>query len=228
MPKISKRLKQAKQEYDVQKRYAPAEAIQLVKKLAQIKFDAGVEVHLHLGIDPKKSDQMVRGTTILPHGTGKKKRIIAFVGPQKEQEAKDAGADIIGDEETIQSIKTTKKIAADLAVATPDMMKKLAPVAKILGQKGMMPNPRTETVSMNIGETIKEIKAGKKIAFKTDTTGNIHQLIGRISFSEPQLQENLETFLEVVKKLKPEGMKGTYIQSASLCTTMGPAIRFTM
>lgn len=225
MRKYSKRLKTARTSIEAGKVYSLEEALELVKTLGVTKFDAGVEVHIRLGTDPKKTDQSVRGTTVLPHGTGKTRRVIAFVGPQNEKEAKDAGADIIADENAIQMIKTTQKVDADIAVATPDMMRKLAPIAKILGQKGMMPNPKTETVTPHIAKTIKDLKSGGKISFRSDDTGNIHQLIGRVSFSTDKLKENYEAFLEIVRKVKPETVKGTFIKGITLCSSMGPGIK---
>lgn len=210
------------------KTYSISEALDVVKSVAVPKFDAGVEMHMRLGIDPKKSDQSVRGVVSLPHGVGKVKKIIAFVRPDKEKEAKEAGADIIADEEYIKNIKNTEKVEADVAVATPDMMRKLAPIAKILGQRGMMPNPKTETVTTNVTKTIKELKSGSKISFRADDGGNIHQLIGKMSFSKENLEKNFETFLEAVKKAKPDTIKGTFIKNLTLCSTMGPAIKVHM
>lgn len=226
MTHISKRFKKIKDEgFDAYKLYSADEAVSLVKKLVPTKFDASVEVHIHLGIDPKKGDQSVRGNAILPHGTGKSKKIIAFVSPEKEKEAKEAGADIVADDETINAIKTTQKVDADIAVATPDMMRKLAPIAKVLGQKGMMPNPKTDTVNPNIAKVIKDIKSGSKISFKADDTANLHQIIGKVSFDEAKLKENFETFMDVVKKAKPDTMKGTYLRSVTMCSSMGPGIK---
>src|SRR3990167_2845999 len=225
MSKQSKRLKNAYKELEPGKIYPVDQAVELVKKLAPTKFDGSVEVHIRLGIDPKKSDQSVRGTVVLPHGTGKTRRVIAFVPAAKEKEAKDAGADIIGDENTINEIKTTQKINFDIAVATPDMMRKLAPVAKILCQKGLMPNPKTKTVTPNFVQTIKDLKSGGKISFKADDTANLHQIIGKVSFDADKLKANFVTFIEAVKKLKPDSMKGTYMKNIILTTSMGPAIK---
>jgi large subunit ribosomal protein L1 len=160
----------------------------------------------------------------LPHGTGKTKKVAAFVSPEKEKEAKDAGADFVYGEEDIKRIKDTGKIEFDVAVTTPDMMAKLAAVAKVLGPKGLMPNPKTETVSPNVKKMIEELKKGK-ITFKNDDTSNIHQSIGKVSFSEAQLKENLAAFLDVLKRAKPTTSKGTYLQNLIICSTMGPAIR---
>jgi large subunit ribosomal protein L1 len=177
-----------------------------------------------LGIDPKKGEQQIRATVVLPHGTGKTKKVAAFVSPEKEKEAKDAGADFVYGEEQIKKIKDTNKIEFEVAVTTPDMMPKLALIAKVLGPKGLMPNPKTETVGPNIKKMVEELKKGK-ITFKNDDTANVHQIIGKISFAEAQLKENLIAFLDALKKAKPSTSKGAYIKSLTLCTSMGPAIR---
>ena len=209
---------------DPKKTYAIDEASELVKKASTAKFDASVEVHVRLGIDPKKSDQQVRGTVSLPHGTGKTKKVIAFVAADKEKEAKDAGADAIGTQETIDEIAKTGKIDFDIAVATPDMMPKLAKVAKVLGPKGLMPNPKSETVSANVLKMVSELKKGK-VAFKSDDAGIIHTVIGKVSFDAPKLKENYEALMEALRKAKPSSSKGIYIKNATLAPTMGPGIR---
>ena len=211
---------------DKNKVYGIEEAIKLAKETSGVKFDASVEVHANLGIDPKKGEQQIRATVVLPHGTGKTKKIAAFVSAEKEQEAKDAGADFVYGEEQIKKIKDTSKIEFEVAVTTPDMMSKLAVIAKVLGPKGLMPNPKTETVGPNIKKMIEDLKKGK-ITFKNDDTSNVHQIIGKVSFTEAQLTENLTTFLEALKKAKPNTSKGVYIKSLTLCTSMGPAIRIT-
>lgn len=220
---MSKRYKNLKAKIERTKVYPLNEAIALAKA-EPTKFDQGLEVHLHLGIDPKKGDQMVRGSVVLPHGTGKTKKIMAFVTPDLEAAAKAAGADFIGNDETINQIKATEKIEFDIAVAVPAMMKKLGPVAKILGQKGLMPNPKTETVGPDITKLVTSLKQGK-VTFKNDETANLHQLVGKLSFDDKKLEENITAFLEAVKKVKPETMKGTFIRSATLCASMGPAIK---
>ncbi|MSU75725.1 MAG: 50S ribosomal protein L1, partial [Candidatus Magasanikbacteria bacterium] len=200
------------------------EAIKLAKETSGVKFDASVEAHANLGIDPKKGEQQIRATVTLPHGTGKTKTVAAFVSPEKEQEAKDAGADFVYGEEDIKKIKTTGKIEFEVAVTTPDMMPKLAAIAKILGPKGLMPNPKTETVSPSIKKMVEELKKGK-MTFKNDDTSNIHVSVGKVSFSEAQLKENTMAFLDALKKAKPSTSKGTYIKNLVLCSAMGPAIR---
>jgi len=213
-----------KTKVDKTKVYSLDEAVKLVKETSAVKFDAGVEVHACLGIDPKKGEQQIRATVVLPHGTGKAKKIAAFVTPEKEKEAQEAGADLVYGEEDIKKIKDTDKIEFDVAITTPDMMPKLAAIAKVLGPKGLMPNPKTETVGPNIKKMIEEMRRGK-ITFKNDDTGNVHQLVGRVSFSEAQLKENLAAFLDALKKAKPSTTKGTYLKNLILCSSMGPAIR---
>ncbi|MBU0731645.1 50S ribosomal protein L1 [Patescibacteria group bacterium] len=223
MKKRSKRYNEALKQIDKSKKYPLEEALKLV--LAdKTKFDQSVEVHLRLGIDPKKGEQLVRGQVVLPHGTGKEVKIMAFVGPEKEAEAKGAGADIIGGESEIQKIKETGKIDFDIAVATPDIMKKIGPIAKILGQKGLMPNPKTGTIGPNVAAIIKELKAGK-VGFKNDDSANIHQLVGKASFNEDNLKENINVFIAAVQKAKPAKAKGTYIKGMTICTSMGPGIK---
>ena len=210
---------------DPKKVYTVDEAINLVKKTSTTKFDASVEVHLKLGIDPTKGDQQTRGTLVLPHGTGKSKRIAAFVEPEKEKEAKDAGADIVGGEELIAEIAKTEKLDFDVAVTTPTLMPKLAKIAKILGPRGLMPNPKTETVSPNVKKMIEDSKGGK-ISWKNDDTANVHQIVGKVSFDTAKLQANINMFLDSVRRAKPASAKGIYVQTAVLTSSMGPAIHF--
>lgn len=204
--------------------YSLDEALALIKTFAIAKFDEAVELHLRLGIDPKQGDQQVRGTVVLPHGIGKTKRVAVFAEGEAELKAKEAGADIIGGKELIEKIATTGKIEFDVAVATPEMMRELPKIAKILGPKGLMPSPKNETVTTNIAKAVKELKAGK-IAFKNDDTSNIHQAVGKVSFAPEQLKENLTAVIDAVKRAKPAASKGTYIQNASVSTTMGPGIQ---
>ncbi len=222
----SKRYTAVKTKIDPKKTYSIEEAIALAKDTSTVKFDASIEVHLKLGIDPSKGEQQVRGTVTLPHGTGKSKRVAAFVESDKEAEATAAGADVVGGESLIAEIASSGKINFDVAVATPTMMPKLAKVAKILGPKGLMPNPKTETVGMNIKKMVTDTKGGK-ISWKNDDTGNIHQIVGKVSFPAENLAVNLTTILEAVKKAKPASAKGIYIQTSVLTSSMGPAIHFT-
>ena len=207
--------------------YTPEEAIALLKSAKKAKFDESVELHMRLGIDPKQGDQQVRGTVTLPYGAGKTKRIAVFAEGGKELEAKEAGADIVGGQEIIEKIRQTGAIDFDIAVATPEMMKNLATIAKILGPKGLMPSPKNETVTPNIGRTVTEIKKGK-IAFKNDDTGNVHQIIGKVSFNDQQIMDNLNTFVEALRRAKPASAKGIYIKSATLATTMGPGVSISL
>lgn len=224
MAKLNKRMAAIKAKVDKNKVYSLEEAIKLVKETSGVKFDASVEIHANLGIDPKKGDQQIRSTVVLPHGIGKTKKVAVFVASDKEKEAKESGADVIYMEEDIKRLKDTGKIDFEIAVTTPDMMPKLAVVAKVLGPKGLMPNPKTETVGPNIKKMVEELKKGK-VTFKNDDTANVHQSVGKVSFSEEQLKENISAFVEALKKSKPTSSKGTYLKNLVLCSTMGPAIR---
>ncbi|MBI5037891.1 MAG: 50S ribosomal protein L1 [Candidatus Kerfeldbacteria bacterium] len=221
--KRSKKYEAALKLVDQNKQYAPADAFALVPQTSATKFDAGVEVHIRLGIDPKKAEQMVRGSVVLPHGTGKKKRIAVFCEEKDQAAAKAAGADLVGGEELIKEIKTTNVIDFDIAVATPAIMKSMGPIAKILGPKGLMPNPRNETVTPKIAEAVKALSGGK-ITFRNDDTGNIHQLIGRVSFGSEKLLQNYEAFLDAIRRVKPNTVKGSYLQNITISSSMGPGI----
>lgn len=220
----SKRFQEAQKQIDKTKRYGIEEAVQVVKKTSTVKFDAGVEVHLRLGIESTKADQIVRGSVTLPHGTGKKKKIAVFAEGKQAEAARKAGAEIVGGEELIKEIKQKGVTDFEVAVAHPTMMKHLGQIAKILGPKGLMPNPKSETVSADVAKVVKALQGGK-ITFRNDDTGNIHQLVGRISFDEKKLVENITAFLEAIKRARPTSMKGTYIVSSTLCSSMGPSIK---
>ena len=212
---------------DVKKEYSIDEAIAFIKEHKMAKFDESVEVHMHLSTNPKKSDEAVRATVVLPNGTGRALKV-AVVTSTKEKEANDAKADLVGGEELIADIKDGKVNPGtdfDILVATPEMMPKLALIAKILGPKGLMPSPKTETVTPKIAETVEALKKGKKASYKNDDTSNIHVAIGRLSFSAAELAENFAAFMESINKAKPEAHKGKLIETMSLCTTMGPSIR---
>lgn len=209
---------------DKNKQYPIEEAVDLAKKTSTTKFAGSIEVHVRLGIDVSKSDQMVRGAIVLPHGTGQTLKVAVFTSDAKEKEAKDAGADIIGGQDLIDKIKQTSKIEFDVAIATPDMMPKLAMIAKILGPKGLMPSPKNETITTNLKKTIDELKKGKA-NFKNDDSSNIHNIIGKSSFEIKQLVENYNALLEAIKKAKPASAKGIFIKNISINATMGPGIR---
>jgi len=221
---MNKRLAAARELVDKSKVYSIDEAVALIKKTATAKYDEAVELHLNLGINATKSDQQVRGTIALPHGVGKSKKVIAFVEAEKEAEAKAAGADIVGGEELINEIAASGVVNFDVAIATPVMMPKIAKLARLLGPRGLMPNPKTDTVGPNVTKMIQEQKAGKQ-SFKNDTTGNIHQIFGRASFTEAQLKDNLSALLDAIRKLKPSSSKGIFIKNAVIASTIGPGIK---
>lgn len=200
------------------------EAVKKVKEGVNAKFDESIEAHIKLNLDKKSGTQVVRGTIVFPKSWGRSRRIAAFVTPEKVKEAKEAGAAIAGGEELVQKIKTTQKVDFDLALAEPAMMRHLGQIGKLLGQKGLMPNPKSETVTPNIIAAIKEFASGK-VSFKSDEQGIVHQVIGKMSFSEAELANNFKVLLEAVKKQTPEGQKGEFVKSISICSTMGPGVR---
>ena len=220
----SKRFTEVQSKIDKKKVYSATEAVAMIKAAANAKFDETIELHFNLGIDPKQGDQQIRGTLTLPHGSGKTKKVIAFVDAANVDAAKAAGADLIGDEATIEAIAKTGKIDFDVAVAMPMMMAKLAKAAKVLGPRGLMPNPKTDTVGPNIAKIIQEQKAGK-LSFKNDATSNVHMIVGKASFDAKKLEDNLNSAVEAIRKVKPATSKGVYIKSCTVTSTMGPAIR---
>jgi large subunit ribosomal protein L1 len=222
--KHSKRYVELSKLIDSKKVYPVAEAIELVKKTGTTKFGSSIEFHANLGIDIKKSDQQVRYTIVMPHTAGKTKKIAAFVPGDKEKEAKEAGAEIVGGEELVAEIAQSGKTDFDVAVATPDMMPKLAKLAKLLGPKGLMPNPKTETVGTNVRKMIEELKKGK-VTVKNDSTGNIHQVVGKVSQSSDELRANIEMTINALRKAKPASAKGSFIKNAVLVSTMGPSVK---
>lgn len=224
MAKASKRFRGNAELVEKGKIYSIEEAVEIVKKSANTKFVGSVEAHVRLGIDPKKTDQSVRGSLTLPHGTGKVKRVAAFVSEAKEKEAKEAGATLVGGEELIKKIKETGKTDFDIAIAEPSMMKNMASIAKTLGQRGLMPNPKTGTVTEDISGVIKQIAAGK-VDFKNDTSANVHQIIGKTDFDASKLVENFKAFLETLQSAKPTSVKKQYIVNVSLNATMGPGVK---
>jgi large subunit ribosomal protein L1 len=223
MKKRSKKYLEAKKLIEKDKIYSLDEGLEIAKKTATTKFDGSLEVHINLSLDPKIK-QIVRGSAVLPAGSGKKVRICVFAGPEKQKEALQAGAALAGGEDLIKEIKKTQKTDFDVAVATPDMMKTLAQIAKILGQRGLMPNPKNETINPNPAKMVAELSQGK-ITFKSDEHGNLHQMIGKVSFERPKLLQNLKVYLEAVKKSFPKEGKPVTIKSITLASTMGPGIR---
>ena len=221
--KHGKKYKAIAEKVEKNKLYKAEEAFNLVKEGKVAKFDESIEVHVRLGIDPKKGEQQVRAAVVLPHGIGKTKKI-GVVTSTKTKEAQEAGADIVGAEDLIEKIKNNKVNNIDIFVASPEMMPKLAQVAKILGPRGLMPSPKTETVTDKIKETVEMLKKGK-ISFKNDSAAVIHQVIGKKSFDAKKLEENYSAFMEAVSKAKPTGIKGKYIVSVSVCSTMGPGVK---
>jgi len=219
-----KKYQEIKSKIESDKEYSLSEAIDFIKENKVAKFDESIEIHIHLGINPRKTEQQVRGMVVLPEGTIKTKRVAAFVTPAKEKEAKQAGADLVGGKSLIEEIKSTGKCEFDVAVAEPEMMRELSLIAKILGPKGIMPNPKTETVTVEIKKVVELLKKGK-INFKNDAGANIHQAIGKISWPKEKIKNNAEAFLDVLKKLRPGGVKGNFIKTIVLSSTMGPGLR---
>ena len=225
MSHVSKRAKSAAELVNKDTVYSADEAIDLAKKTATTKFTGSIEVHVKTAIDAKKTDQAIRGSVTLPHGTGKTRKIAAFVTDANVEAAKAAGATVVGGEELIKQIKETEKTDFDIAVCEPAMMPKLAQIAKILGTRGMMPNPKTGTVSENITAAIAEITGGK-VNFKNDNTGNVHQIIGKTDFDSAKLAENLKTYIDALQATKPTAVKRAFLTSMSINSTMGPGIKF--
>lgn len=199
------------------------EAVPLVKKVKYAKFDETVEVHMRLGVDPKHADQMVRGTVVLPNGLGRAVRVLAVVGADKVAEAKEAGADFVGGEDMVTKIQTENWTDYETVIATPDMMRSMARLGKVLGPRGLMPNPKTGTVTTDIAKAIREAKAGK-VEFRVDKTGVIHAPVGKISFDAAKLLENASTLINAVVRAKPAVAKGKYVKSVTVCSTMGPGV----
>jgi large subunit ribosomal protein L1 len=223
MAKLSKARKAAEGKVDAEKQYALNDAMALVKEVNTAKFDASVDVHVRLGIDPRKADQALRGTVTLPHGTGKTKRVVAFVTPDKEQEALDAGADFAGLDELVTKVNDGWT-DFDVVVAMPQTMAKVGRLGRVLGPRGLMPNPKTGTVTMDVAQAISDVKGGK-IAFRVDKFGIIHSSIGRVGFSPEQLLDNANELLGTLVRMKPSSAKGTYMKSVVVASTMSPGIK---
>ncbi len=222
MARLTKKQKGLLGKHDFQKMYSVEEAVQLVKEITNTKFDASVDVAVRLGVDPRKSEQMVRGTVALPHGTGKEIRILALCTPEKEKEAQEAGADYVGLDEYLKKIEQGW-IDIDTIITMPSVMAKVGRLGKILGPRGLMPNPKSGNVTTEIGKAIREVKAGK-IDFKVDKYGIVHASIGRVSFSDEKLRENVLELIERIVKLKPSSSKGDYVKSISLSSTMSEGV----
>ena len=222
MAKLTKKQKEAASKIDKNKLYSLKDAAALIKVVASAKFDESVDIAVRLGVDPRKANQMVRGVVTLPHGTGKDIKVLALVTPDKEAEAKEAGADYVGLDEYLQKIKDGWT-DVDVIITMPSVMGKLGPLGRILGPRGLMPNPKTGTVTMDVAKAVQEVKAGK-IDFKVDKTGIIHAGIGKISFDADKIVDNAHEIIQTLIKLKPTAAKGTYIKSIYLTSTMSPAI----
>ncbi|MCH1417065.1 MAG: 50S ribosomal protein L1 [Flavobacteriaceae bacterium] len=222
MARLTKKQKEARAKVDAKKTYSLEEASALVKDLTNVKFDASVDLAIRLGIDPRKANQMVRGVVTLPHGTGKNVRVLALVTPDKEAEAKEAGADHVGLDEYLQKIKDGWT-DVDVIVTMPSVMGKLGPLGRVLGPRGLMPNPKTGTVTMDVKKAVSDVKGGK-IDFKVDKTGIVHASIGKSSFDALKIQENADELLKTIMKLKPSTTKGTYVKSIFMSSTMSPSI----
>ena len=222
MSKLTKNQQLAIAKFDTRKQYKLTEACQLVKEISYTKFDASVELSIRLGVDPRKANQMVRGVVTLPHGTGKVTSVLVLCTPDKEAEAREAGADHVGLDEYIEKIKGGWT-DIDVIICTPSVMGKIGAIGRILGPRGLMPNPKTGTVTMEIGKAVKEVKAGK-IDFKVDKQGIVHAAIGKVSFEASQIAENANELINTVIKLKPQALKGTYMKSIFMSSTMSPGI----
>ena len=222
--KQAKKIGEARAQVDRAKEYSAGEAVALVKQLSSRKFDESVDVAIRLGVDPRKADQMVRGTVSLPHGTGKSVRVAVFAAGPAAEEARAAGAEVIGAQDLALRIEKEGFLDFDVAVATPDLMPVVGKLGKILGPRGLMPNPKTGTVTVEVGKAVREIKAGK-VEYRVDKGSNVHVPIGKVSFAEDALAENLHAVLEEVRRAKPSSSKGRYVRGVTISSTMGPGVR---
>ncbi len=223
MAKHGKKYIQSREKVDREQNYALEQAVALLKETAHKQFDETAEVAVRLGVDPRKADQMIRGTVMLPHGTGRQTKVLVFAKGEKASEAQAAGADYVGAEDLVEKIQGGW-LDFDKAVATPDLMGTVGKIAKILGPRGLMPNPKVGTVTMNITETVEELKKGK-VEFRTDKGANVHVPVGKVSFEPEKLQENIRVFMDTITRMKPPSSKGQYIKNAVLSSTMGPGVK---
>ena len=224
MKKLSKKYKDAVSKIEKSKLYSAEEAIKLAKETSTSKFDASVEVAMRLNLDTKKSDQQLRGAVVLPNGTGKSKKVLVITKGEQAKAAVEAGADYVGDTDMLEKIEKENWFDFDVIIATPDMMAHLGKLGKVLGPKGLMPNPKTGTVTTDVKKAIDDVKKGR-VEYRTDSYGNVHGIIGKVSFDDNKLLENLKAFVDVIVKSKPSVVKGTYVKNISVSTTMGPGIK---
>jgi large subunit ribosomal protein L1 len=224
MPSTSKRLRTSREALEPGRRYALTEAIEQIKSMPDTKFDQSVDIAINLGVDPKHADQMVRGAIVLPHGTGKSVRVLVFARGDKEKEARDAGADHVGAEDLAKKIQEESWLDFDRVIATPDMMSIVGRLGKVLGPRGLMPNPKLGTVTMDVGTAVRDNKAGK-VEYRVDKTGIVHASIGKKSFDAQQLVDNVTALVDAVVRAKPSAAKGVYLAKLSISTTMGPGLR---
>jgi len=222
MPKTGKKYRSAREQVPTGVSFTPPQALELVRELAFANFDETVEVSTRLSVDPRQADQIVRGTVVLPHGTGKTVRVLAVTQGPKEDEAKEAGADFVG-VEYVEKIQNEGWLDFDVMVVTPDMMGKVGPLGRILGPRGLMPTPKAGTVTMDVGKAVSDIKAGK-IEFRVDKTGNVHAPIGKVSFEAAQLEDNFAAFMDQIVRARPAAAKGAYVRSVTVSSTMGPGV----
>lgn len=221
---VGKKYREASQRYDKATPYPVSEALELVKTLASANFDETIEAAFRLGIDPRKADQLVRGTVALPHGTGKAVRVAVFCPPDKEREATEAGADVVGGNELVEAIQGGRELDFDIAIATPDMMAEVGKLGRILGPRGLMPNPKAGTVTQDVGKAVTEFKGGR-IEYRNDRYGNVHVTVGKASFEVGQLVENLAAVAAELVRAKPAAAKGRYVQGLTVSSTMGPGVK---
>jgi large subunit ribosomal protein L1 len=224
MKKVSKKRQEVLEKFEKGNAYSPSEGVKLIKELATANFDETVELHVNLGVDSRHADQQVRGAIVLPHGTGKERKVLVFADGEKAEEAKAAGADYVGVDEYVEKIEKQNWLEFDVVVATPDMMSKVGRLGRVLGPKGLMPSPKSGTVTFDLEKAVKEIKAGK-VEYRVEKANIIHVVIGKVSFDEEQLLENLNAMMAALKKARPAAAKGKYFRAVTVASTMGPGIK---